>query len=251
MSSPPHNNKELPVIWLAPPAALSPSAHPIATQPLPIAISATLATLIIVTLIVLYNKKPKTPKPLRLNVSPATPRHNTHVQYPKPTHASRTKPYIPSVHPLPHIVANSVNKPTKSEATTASNTSSSDPPSQDTPVQEYHSYLRDSVHEESLRSAAASRSASQNSYKVPSYYENVAGSNRSVIDVAGTAPAADAFQTAASSDYSISIDPTPRPSRQNSFRRSRANGLWTRLRLGSEYDGDRTYVPSEADLRLA
>lgn len=53
-----------------------------------------------------------------------------------------------------------------------------------------------------------------------------------------------------SSNYSVSIDPTPLPSRRGSVRNRDVDGAWTRLRLGSEYDGDRTFVPSEANLQL-
>lgn len=58
------------------------------------------------------------------------------------------------------------------------------------------------------------------------------------------------INTAPSSNYSVSIGPNPLPSRQNSFRNREGHGAWTRLRLGSEYDGDRTFVPSEANLQL-
>jgi len=84
----------------------------------------------------------------------------------------------------------------------------------------------------------------------PSYDAVLETWSDGVKDVETKAPDADVVRTAVSSNYSVSIGPTPLPSRQNSFRRGQDHGTWTRLRLGSEYDGDRTFVPSEANLRL-
>jgi hypothetical protein len=39
-------------------------------------------------------------------------------------------------------------------------------------------------------------------------------------------------------------------STQQGVRNREINGAWTRLRLVSEYDGDRTFVPSEVNLQL-
>ncbi|KAF3035615.1 hypothetical protein E8E11_003617 [Didymella keratinophila] len=52
-----HEPDEIPVIWLLAPEALQPPSDPI--RPIPTAVGATLATLIFLALIILYNKKPK------------------------------------------------------------------------------------------------------------------------------------------------------------------------------------------------
>lgn len=61
-----HDQDDPPVIWLLPPDALRPSHDPI--HPIPIAISATLVTLVVLTLVILYTKIPKATTPPRENI---------------------------------------------------------------------------------------------------------------------------------------------------------------------------------------
>lgn len=259
-STPRSTDNNVPVIWLAPPATLSPSTDPIAIHPLPLAISATLASLIILVLIVLYHKKPTIPTTPQRSIKLATPSDMIRVVRAEPT----TPPPHGASDTIPDASPSTTNdiEAQRSGASNAAKTSvdtaatedssviSASQDSHTTPVQDYHSYLKDSIHAPSLRKAADTRSPPSLSNPAPLYDAVLETWKDGVKDVENKAPDAAVVRTAASSDYSVSIGTTPLISRQNSFHRGHGNGTWTRLRLGSEYDGDRTFVPSEANLRL-
>ncbi|KAF2632528.1 hypothetical protein BU25DRAFT_453742 [Macroventuria anomochaeta] len=250
--------EELPVIWLAPPPALLPSSHPIAIRPIPIAISATLASLLILVLVILYNKKPKAANTRQESIELATLKNNIHI-----VRSLTTVPPVTAspVSASPHICSHHASlsyassQLAESDSITFEDDPPRTPPLRDTPpVQYYHAYLKDSLPAPHHQSATNPPSPSIASY----YYspeDPVDTAARldfsvSINDTVPNAPLVHPIDTAASSDYSVSIGPTPLPSRQNSLRNRETNGVWTRLRLGPEYDGDRTFVPSEANLQL-
>lgn len=208
--------EELPVIWLAPPEALLASDHTTKLYPVPIAVSATLLSLIFITLFILYNKKPratdtqthKTPTP-----SPTTLRC-------PPLHPSSASPTPP---PLARIPQSNSPEPMPNDSAPPSRSSTP-------PHRLYHDYLHDSRYTSFQPSHDTQRSVSIDSYYQSPY---------------------ETHSTAASSNYSVSVDETTFNSPRGSVYRREGEGGWTRLRLGSEYDGDRTFVPSEANLQLS
>ncbi|KAJ4992659.1 hypothetical protein SVAN01_01705 [Stagonosporopsis vannaccii] len=257
-STSPETDDELPMVWLGPPPALSPSNHPIAIYPLPLTISATLASLIILVLIIMYHRKTHTATSPPRSIEIATLRDNIRIIRSRTTtQPTRSSPRMAPDHNPPTTHDTEVHHPednttAKDSVNIAANEDSSGTSaSQDTiSVEDYHSYLKDNIHGPSLRKVASNRSLPSLGYTGPSHNADLGTSNDSVKDTKVRVTKADVVRTVASSDYSISIGPTPLPSRQNSFRGGQGYGAWTRLRLGLEYDSDRTFVPSEASLRL-
>src|SRR5690242_9111065 len=143
-STPPSTDNKVPVIWLAPPATLSPSTDPIAIHPLPLAINTT------------------------PDASPSTT-HNVQAQRYGEGNAAKI-----------------------SVDTAATDDSSGTSASQDTtPVQDYHSYLKDSMHVPSVRKAADTRSPPSLSNMAPSYDAVLETWSDGVKDVETKAPDAD------------------------------------------------------------
>ena len=166
--------EQLPVIWLAPPAALLPSNHTVTIQPIPLAVSATLTSLIILVLITLYNRKPK-PNVAHESVEPTTLKDSIRVVHPKPTNPPDTARSckFPS---RPPTESGSCCPPLHDKITATDNDSSSVPSLRGA----YHGYLKRSLHGPSRQSLAASQSPSGHGYTIPSYYENGGGGAQTV-----------------------------------------------------------------------
>lgn len=234
-SSVSQKSDDIPVIWLLAPEILTPSPDPI--HPIPITISTTLATLIFFALVILYNKKPKAISSGYTDIELENLKASIRVI--RPASAAAPPGAIP---PTPQVARTSPPRPMRSppqpQIESGSNTIS------ELRVNTCHGALKDicdaphnsSTRRPSLTSAAGSNYLSPNSMTVAREFNESDDQQASKII------------RPASSDYSVSIGPTPLPSRRGSVRNREANGLWTRLRLGSEYDGDRTFVPSEAYL---
>jgi hypothetical protein len=103
LSSSSQDDNEIPVIWLLPPEALKPSPDPI--KPIPIAISATIVTLIFLTLVILYNKKPKATNAQRKDIELKSLKASIRVirpasaALPIPTPSALPTPRSPPPHP--------------------------------------------------------------------------------------------------------------------------------------------------------
>lgn len=64
----PKDTSELPIVWLVPPDTLLPSHYSVKVHPAPIAVSVTLASLIILVLVVVYNRKPQNTNVLHIRL---------------------------------------------------------------------------------------------------------------------------------------------------------------------------------------
>jgi hypothetical protein len=237
LSSSSQDDNEIPVIWLLPPEALKPSPDPI--KPIPIAISATIVTLIFLTLVILYNKKPKATNAERKDIELKSLKASIRVirpasaALPIPTPSALPTPRSPPPHPA--------RSPAQSQIESGSDTITE--PS--ITVKTYHEALegiRDASYNSSTGMPTSTSTTADSCYFSPKSTTN--------NDFQANSPREHHIIRPASSDYSVSIGPTPLPSRHNSVRHREINGACTRLHLRSEYDGDRTFVPSEANLRL-
>lgn len=215
MASAGSNNKaELPVIWLTAPEVFVPSHHPVKDQAIPIAVSAVLASLIVLVLVIIYNWKDD--KVASRDAALAELKNSIRVVRPTTS---------PSPFPVSHIPTRSLHSGIDFEHRTtpvtdrlSSITSTDDIPQ----AQDYHRYLKKSIHGSSRQSAAASSSSSRNSCIVPFYHEDGTSTSGFVDNVAAGATRAQPIETASSSVYSV---PTGIYSGQGSVREEGDDGV--------------------------
>lgn len=240
-----HDHNEIPVVWLLAPVTLQPAPDPI--RPIPIAISATLVTLTFLALTILYNKKPKGISAKNKDIELETLKASIRVIRPTSAVQPSTIPLSsqPAQTPPPQQARAPPPCPSRSPSQSQTESGSdaiSEPP---VTVKTYHDALEDirdtSYNSSSRRPSLATTTASSYCFSPDSTIQG---------DTKAGSPVGYRIVRPASSDYSVSIGPTPLPSVRGSVRNREINGAWARLRLGSEYDGDRTFVPSEANLQL-
>ena len=227
------DNRELPVIWLLPPEALLTSNPRI--YPIPIAVSATLVCIMILSLVMMYNRKPRNLEVPLPNIELVTMHDNTHdapSSVIAPAHQSL------STHTNDHRYSIAHAAPPKPNSATNVRSYSSPPrtPSKHGMLPThviYYDHMYDTTfHETYSRPSRVS---------LPSYYDGdhdddvypARSSTYSAhVSEANTEPGR--VITAASSNFSISLPPTALSSRQNSICHKETGGAWMRLRLGSE-----------------
>jgi hypothetical protein len=190
------------VIWLLPPEALRPSPDPI--RPTPIAISATLVTLIFVALVVLYNRKPKHNSAERKNIKLENRKASIRVIRP-----ASTAPAVlisPALRPARSPPPCPGRSPPQSQTDSGSDTIS------EPQVRTYHNALKDTS-DTSYNSSSRRPSLTSTSN---SYRRSFNSSTRDEIEPHTHMELP--LNRPASSDHSVSIGPTPSPSRHNSVR---------------------------------
>lgn len=205
-----HDQNEVPIIWLLPPDAHHFSSGPF--RPIPIAISAALVALVFVALVILYNLKSGITRVARTSMELENLKASIRVIRP----ASTEPPSSPCQE----------HSPPRPQIETRSETI--DEPR----VEKYHNALKD------IHNAPCTSSFKRTSSKptIDSYYysSTAIADGKVKHEIKSELPVA----RPVSSDYSVSICPTPLPSRRNSSRNKEINGGW-KLRQGSEYDRDR------------
>ena len=230
-----HDHDELPVIWLLAPEALQPPPDPI--RPIPIAISATFATLIFLSLLILYNKKLKAIsaeyKDIELENLKAS------IRVIRPASAVQPSTGAPSPQSARTPPPRSERSPPQSQIERGSDTIS------ELQANTYHKALKD-IRDASYSSIA--RWPSSTSTAANGYYFSPGSPTHD--DIKTDSRTERHVVRPESSDYSVSLGPTPLPSHRGSVCNIEVGRTWTRLRLGSEYDGNRTFVQSEANLQL-